>query len=131
MALPVTSITHSFELACAAESATASLPVPEFGNVRTVQATRIFRRTLGATLHVLRDANWYKLNIFEYAFRNVSESDKDDFIDFVEIVGSQVCEVTDHMGIERNFYITVVEPIVETKDDSCTYDFSITFQEVS
>jgi len=132
MGIPLTppTITHlsTYTLQYAAQ--TVILPAPSLGEVQTFQSTRVFRNTRGLTRRSFIDSSWYKLNVFDLVFTNVSEAVKENLVTLAQTALGDVVSVTTHYNESKTMFIVTVDPYIEVHDDDCSFTISLTLQEV-
>lgn len=108
-----------------------TLPLPIIGDEQTLQSTVINRRTRGGKARVYRDLSWYTLHIYDYTFKHVRESIKDDFLTLTRDAMADPIKIIDHLDqVYLDMYIVDVGPVIEEHDDGCSYTLNMTMQVV-
>lgn len=109
---------------------TVTMPRPVLNDTKTQQLVRINRQSRGLTRSIFTSSDWYKTIIFDYSFRNLTLTKKDELITFLDVrVGIPIITV-DHLTIERTVYVVEVTPIEEKRNNQCSYTVGVIVQEV-
>lgn len=119
---------YIFELIKAPD--TITLPRPIVNDTRVTQITRINRNTRGLRRRIFTADDWYKLVIHDYTFLNITRTLKDSFLAFTRTNMGGVITVVDHLTATRTMYIEEVAPVIEERDDECSYTIGLVLREV-
>lgn len=109
---------------------TLNLRNPEFGDETLVNPTRVLHRTRNGDVRVYRNSIWGKRREFTITIRAMSESKKDEVLDFLELSLGQSVTYVDPEN--RSWTGVLIEPQspVEDAGPTCDYRTTIRFRGV-
>lgn len=110
-------------------SSVVTLRSPDIGDGVQQQLHTIVRRSRGGKLLAYRSTDWNKTKILSYSNIPVlTETEKDDFLDFLDDSAGQIVELTDHHGDSYDGIIVDQSIEVATNKDTCSYSLSFNFR---
>lgn len=118
--------TGEVTLACGPLSVILRSPI--FNNTQSIHQTRIQRESISGKLIIYRDQQWPQTETFHWSFEALTETQRDDFLDFIySTLGLQVT-VSDYEG--RDWLGIISNPEVETSQVSrgCGYTVNLEFE---
>lgn len=100
---------------------------PDFGNEEQMAYQRINRRSRGGDLIVYADPNWPKPKTQKYTISNLSETQKEEFISFVDLSLGGLITLTDHHNRQWTGFIATPDLEI-THVGICNYSISFEFE---
>jgi len=104
---------------------------PIVNDVKSQQLTRINRQTRGLTRKMYIDADWHQIQTFDYTFKNLTLAKKDALVSLLTSAVGKAISIIDHLNKDRTVYIVEVGPIIENRNDECSYEINVILQEVT
>lgn len=102
---------------------------PEFGDVNSLEFTRINRRTRGGDLIIYRDATWPSAELFRMTFTLLKPEEREKLFTLISRSLGKNITFQDHEGYTWNGLITNPETPI-TKDNRYSETVVIEFQVV-
>ena len=103
------------------------MPNPNLEDIKRFTSQGVKRRTPGGEVKVFKDSDWPVVETFVYDFRRLTETQRDDLLELLEVSAGLEVSTTDHLAASRTGYVvTPVAEIVTVRDD-CFYDAHFEF----
>lgn len=113
---------------CADPSASISIRRPDFNDIDEIATTRVYRNGILGDLFVYSDPQWPSSRTFTLDFTNLSETQAEDFRDFLALTIG--LEVTYHDYFDREWNGIILTPNAEFSHNGkgCQYETKIQFR---
>lgn len=101
---------------------------PEIGDIQRETTNRVLNRNRHGDLRGVKDTAWPFITIFQYTFRTITETIRDEIRQFLKQTTALEINIVDHNSISRDGVIISDSIEFVVVRDVCSYDFSFQFR---